>query len=237
MKSKLALTAIALAVSTTLFAAIDASSLKTTEDKISYIIGTDVGKNFSRQNIQINPMIFEKGLEDGLSGGALLLDEKEMKDILSKFQKDIMEKRAAETNKKASENKEKGLAFLAENKKKPGVVSLPSGLQYKIITPGTGLKPTKEDFVTVEYTGHLINGDVFDSTEKTGKPATFKLSQVIPGWTEALQLMPAGSTWEVYIPSNLAYGERNVGGAIGPNETLVFNVHLIEVKKEEKKVK
>ena len=160
-----------------------------------------------------------------------------MKDILSKFQKDIMEKRAAETNKKASENKEKGLAFLAENKKKPGVVSLPSGLQYKIITPGTGLKPTKEDFVTVEYTGHLINGDVFDSTEKTGKPATFKLSQVIPGWTEALQLMPAGSTWEVYIPSNLAYGERNVGGAIGPNETLVFNVHLIEVKKEEKKVK
>ena len=127
--------------------------------------------------------------------------------------------------------------FLEDNKQKKEVVTLPSGLQYKIITPGTGLKPTKEDFVTVEYTGHLINGDVFDSTEKTGKPATFKLSQVIPGWTEALQLMPAGSTWEVYIPSNLAYGERNVGGAIGPNETLVFNVHLIEVKKEEKKVK
>ena len=235
MKNKWALSAIGLAVSTTLFAAVDASSLKTTEDKISYIIGTDVGKNFTRQNIQINPIIFEKGLEDGLRGGPLLLNEQEMKDILGKFQKDIMEKRNAEMNKKSTENKMKGETFLAENKKKTGVVSLPSGLQYKVITMGAGVKPTKEDFVTVEYTGHLINGEVFDSTEKAGKPATFKLSQVIPGWTEALQLMPAGSTWEVYIPANLAYGERNVGGAIGPNETLVFNVHLIEVKKEDKK--
>ena len=235
MKNKWALSAIGLAVSTTLFAAVDASSLKTTEDKISYIIGTDVGKNFTRQNIQINPIIFEKGLEDGLRGGPLLLNEQEMKDILGKFQKDIMEKRNAEMNKKSTENKMKGETFLAENKKKTGVVSLPSGLQYKVITMGAGVKPTKEDFVTVEYTGHLINGEVFDSTEKAGKPATFKLSQVIPGWTEALQLMPAGSTWEVYIPSALAYGPRSVGGAIGPNETLVFNVHLIEVKKEDKK--
>ena len=124
--------------------------------------------------------------------------------------------------------------FLKENKSKPGVVSLPSGLQYKIVTAGTGVKPTKEDTVTVEYTGRLLNGDVFDSTEKAGKPVSFKLTQVIPGWTEALQLMPAGSTWEVYIPSKLAYGSRNVGGAIGPNETLIFNVHLIDVKKEGK---
>ena len=115
------------------------------------------------------------------------------------------------------------------------MVSLPSGLQYKIIKTGTGVKPTKEDMVTVEYTGRLLNGEVFDSTEKTGKPVSFKLTQVIPGWTEALQLMPAGSTWEVYIPAKLAYGSRNVGGSIGPNETLIFNVHLIEVKADDKK--
>ena len=104
-------------------------------------------------------------------------------------------------------------------------------MQYKIITPGKGAKPAKEDEVTVEYTGKLIDGTVFDSTDKAGKPATFKVTQVIPGWTEALQLMPAGSTWEIYVPANLAYGARNVGGPIGPNETLIFNVHLISVKK------
>ena len=106
-----------------------------------------------------------------------------------------------------------------------------SGLQYKIIQSGTGVKPSKDDTVTVDYTGQLIDGQVFDSSEKTGKPATFKVSQVIPGWTEVLQLMPAGSTWEVYIPSALAYGPRSVGGPIGPNETLVFKIHLISVQK------
>lgn len=235
MKNIWGIGAMGLLVSTTLLAAVDASSLKTPEDKISYIIGTDVGKNFTRQNIKVNPVIFEKGLEDGLSGAKLLLSDQEMKDELAKFQKTIMEKRAAEMNQKSSENKTKGEAFLAANKAKAGVVALPSGLQYKVVTMGTGVKPSKEDMVTVEYTGRLINGEVFDSTEKAGKPATFKLSQVIPGWTEALQLMPAGSTWEVYIPSNLAYGERSAGAAIGPNETLVFNVHLIDVKKEGKK--
>ncbi|MFZ4076901.1 MAG: FKBP-type peptidyl-prolyl cis-trans isomerase [Legionellaceae bacterium] len=235
MKNIWGIGAMGLLVSTTLLAAVDASSLKTPEDKISYIIGTDVGKNFTRQNIKVNPAIFEKGLEDGLSGAKLLLSDQEMKDELAKFQKTMMEKRAAEMNQKSSENKTKGEAFLAANKAKAGVVALPSGLQYKVVTMGTGVKPGKEDMVTVEYTGRLINGEVFDSTEKAGKPATFKLSQVIPGWTEALQLMPAGSTWEVYIPSNLAYGERSAGAAIGPNETLVFNVHLIDVKKEDKK--
>jgi FKBP-type peptidyl-prolyl cis-trans isomerase FklB len=166
-----------------------------------------------------------------MSGGTLLLTEQQMKDVLNTFQKNLMAKRTAEFNKKADENKTKGETFLSENKAKPGVVTLTDGLQYKIITAGTGVKPTKDDTVTVEYTGRLINGEVFDSTEKTGKPATFKLSQVIPGWTEALQLMPSGSTWEVYVPSNLAYGQRSVGGPIGPNETLVFNIHLISVKK------
>src|SRR5690606_22129688 len=127
----------------------------------------------------------------------LQMTDAQMKDALVKFQKDLMAKRTAEFEKKAEDNKAKGEAFLNANKLKEGVVAVASGLQYKVITAGTGPKPTKDDTVTVEYTGRLINGDVFDSTEKAGKPATFKLSQVIPGWTEALQLMPVGSTWEI----------------------------------------
>ena len=230
MKMKLVAVAMGFAMSTTMAAA-DTPALTTDMDKLSYSIGSDLGKNFKRQGIEINPTVMAKGVQDGMSGAPLQLTEQQMKDVLSKFQKDLITKRAAEFNKKAEENKTKGDAFLTQNKGKPGVVALPSGLQYKIITAGSGKKPQKEDTVTVEYTGRLINGDVFDSTEKTGKPATFKLSQVIPGWTEALQLMPAGSTWEVYVPANLAYGSRNVGGPIGPNETLIFNIHLISVAK------
>lgn len=230
MKMKQVVIAMGLALSTTMVAA-DTLSLSTDTDKLSYSIGSDLGKNFKKQDININPTAMAKGIQDGMSGGPLLLTEQQMKDVLTKFQKDLMAKRSADFNKKADENKTKGDSFLEQNKSKEGVVVLPSGLQYKIIKSGTGAKPTKEDTVTVEYTGRLINGEVFDSTDKTGKPATFKLSQVIPGWTEALQLMPAGSTWEIYVPSNLAYGARSVGGAIGPNETLIFNVHLLSVKK------
>lgn len=230
MKMKMVAAALSLAMSTAI-AATDAPSLQTDLDKLSYSIGSDLGKNFKRQGIDVNPTIMAKGIQDGMAGGALLLTDDQMKDVLNKFQKDLMAKRTAEFNKKAEDNKTKGEAFLNQNKSKAGVVTLPDGLQYKIIKAGTGTKPTKEDTVTVEYTGRLIGGEVFDSTDKAGKPATFKLSQVIPGWTEALQLMPAGSTWEIYVPSNLAYGQRSVGGPIGPNETLVFNVHLISVKK------
>lgn len=230
MKMKLVAVAMGLAMSTAI-AATDTPALTTDMDKLSYSIGSDLGKNFKRQGIEVNPEIMAKGIKDGMAGGTLLLTEQQMKDVLTKFQKDIMAKRTAEMTQKAEENKAKGEAFLAQNKSKQGVVALPDGLQYKIIKSGTGAKPGKEDTVTVEYTGRLISGEVFDSTEKTGKPATFKLSQVIPGWTEALQLMPEGSTWEVYVPANLAYGSRSVGGPIGPNETLIFNIHLISVKK------
>ncbi len=230
MKMKLVAVAMSLAM-TTAIAANDTVVLKTDMDKLSYSIGTDLGKNFKRQGIEINPPMMAKGIQDGMAGGALLLTEQQMKDVLNQFQKELMAKRTAEFNKKADENKVKGEAFLTQNKSKPGVVTLPSGLQYKIVQAATGAKPGKEDTVTVEYTGKTIAGEVFDSTDKAGKPATFKLSQVIPGWTEALQLMPAGSTWEVYVPANLAYGSRSVGGPIGPNETLVFNIHLISVKK------
>lgn len=230
MKMKLAAVAVlGLTMSTALFAA-DAS-LSTDLDKLSYSVGIDLGKNLKRQGIEINPTVMAKGIQDGMAGGAMLMTEQEMKDTLSKFQKDLMAKRAAMMDQKAETNKKAGESFLSANKSKAGVVTLPSGLQYKIITKGTGTMPAKEDEVTVEYTGHLIDGTVFDSTDKAGKPATFKVSQVIPGWTEALQLMPAGSTWEIYVPSNLAYGPRSVGGPIGPNETLIFSVHLISVKK------
>lgn len=234
IKVKWIVGALGFAVSLPLFAADAAPQLSSMEDKVSYSIGSDLGKNLKKQGITINPKIFAKGMEDGMSGGKLLMTEDEMKQVLSDFEKEMMNKRATEFNKQAEENKAKGEAFLKENQSKKGVVSMPSGLQYKIIKQGSGIKPTKEDTVTVEYTGKLISGEVFDSTEQGGKPVSFKLNQVIPGWTEALQMMPAGSTWEVYIPAKLAYGSRNVGGAIGPNETLIFNVHLIEVKKEDK---
>lgn len=122
-----------------------------------------------------------------------------------------------------------GSDFLAQNKTKSGVVTLPDGLQYKIVTEGTGQKPGLNDRVTVDYEGHLVNGVVFDSSYQRGQPATFGVDAVIPGWTEALQLMPVGSTWELYIPSNLAYGEAGAPGAIGPNEVLIFKVHLISI--------
>ena len=231
MKMKLVAVAVmGFAMSSALVAA-DALVLSTDMDKLSYSVGIDLGKNLKRQGIEINPTVMAKGIQDGMAGGMTLMTEQEMKDSLSKFQKDLMAKRAAMVDKKAETNKQAGDAFLSTNKTKQGVVTLPSGLQYKIITNAKGVKPAKEDEVTVEYTGRLIDGTVFDSTDKAGKPATFKVSQVIPGWTEALQLMPAGSTWEIYVPSNLAYGPRSVGGPIGPNETLIFSVHLISVKK------
>lgn len=234
MKLKLvAAAAMGLVMSSTM-AASDATALKTDTDKLSYSIGEDLGKNFKRQGIEINSAIMAQGINDGLSNNPKpLLTDDQIKEVLNKFQKDIMTKRAADFSKKAEENKAIGEKFLNENKAKQGIVALPSGLQYKVIKNGSGKKPTKDDMVTVEYTGHLINGDVFDSTSKTGKPATFKLSQVIPGWVEALQLMPAGSTWEIYVPASLAYGDRSVGGPIGPNETLIFNIHLIDVKKSD----
>ena len=228
MKIKLVAVALGLVMSTAINAG---DALKSDLDKLSYSIGTDLGKNFKSQGIEVNPTVLADGIKDGMSGANLKLTDDQMKDVLTKFQKDLMEKRTAEFNKKAEENKVKGEAFLAKNKSKEGVVTLPSGLQYKIVKNGTGAKPGKDDNVTVEYKGTLMSGEVFDSTEKTGKPATFKLSQVIPGWTEALQLMPVGSTWEIYVPANLAYGQRSVGGPIGPNETLIFNIHLISAKK------
>lgn len=229
MKMKLVAAALGVAMSTS-YAASDSSSLKTNLDKLSYSIGVDLGTNFKKQNIEVSPAALASGVNAGLGKEALKLTDAQMKEVLSNFQKELMAKRSEEVNKIAEKNKAEGEAFLTKNKGNAGVKTLPSGLQYKVIKSGTGAKPTKSDTVTVEYTGRLLNGEVFDSTEKSGKPATFKLTQVIPGWTEALQLMPAGSEWEIFIPSNLAYGKRSVGGPIGPNETLIFKINLLSVQ-------
>jgi FKBP-type peptidyl-prolyl cis-trans isomerase FklB len=205
-------------------------ALTTSEDKLSYTIGADIGTNFKEQHIQIKPEVFLAGLQDGLSGQKLQLTDAEMKDVLKAFQKEMMAKKMAEFKTMAADNKKAGDDFLAANKKKDGVVTLPDGLQYKVIKAGSGAKPTKTDSVTVGYTGMLINGKVFDSTEGK-KPVTFNVNQVIPGWTEALQLMSPGGEMEVYIPSSLAYGPKGVGGPIGPNETLIFKIKLISVNK------
>jgi FKBP-type peptidyl-prolyl cis-trans isomerase FklB len=212
--------------------AADATSLTTENDKLSYTIGVDMGKNFKKQNINVNPAVFVKGMQDVMSNGKLQLSDEQMKATLQKFQQQLISKKIAQFKVQADANKKKGDAFLTANKGKKGVVTLASGLQYKVLEKGQGAKPAKDDSVTVEYTGKLINGKVFDSSERTGKPATFKVSQVIPGWTEALQLMSPGSTWEIYVPSKLAYGQRGVGGPIGPNETLIFKIKLIKIDKK-----
>lgn len=230
MKIKLLASVVLGAAIVNSYAATEAA-LTTDNEKLSYSIGVDLGSNIKKQGIDINVPALALGIQDAMTGKSLKMTDEQMKDSLVKFQKDLMAKRTKQFEEQADKNKAQGMAFLKDNKAKPGVVETKSGLQYKIVKSGTGIKPSKEDTVTVEYTGRLINGTVFDSTEKTGKPATFKLDQVIPGWTEALQLMPAGSTWEIFVPAELAYGERNIGGLIGPNETLIFNVHLLSVDK------
>ena len=208
--------------------------LKTELDKVSYTVGADLGKNFKKQDININIEALVQGLKDGQADAKLAMTKEEMQETLKSFQKTLMAKRAAKFKLDADKNKKEGDAFLAQNKSLPGVVTTSTGLQYKVLTPGNGQKPLATDSVKVEYTGRLISGVVFDSTDKTGKPATFKVSDVIPGWTEALKLMPQGSTWEIYIPSELAYGARGVGEPIGPNQTLIFKVRLITVEKSDK---
>jgi FKBP-type peptidyl-prolyl cis-trans isomerase FklB len=203
--------------------------LKNQKDKISYIIGMDIGTNLKKQSIDIDSNILAKGVKDALAGTKPLLTEQEIQETMMAFQKDMMAKQE-EIGKK---NKKEGEAFLAENKKKEGVKTLPSGLQYKVIKAGTGKKPKLSDTVTAHYRGTLIDGTEFDSSYKRGQPATFPVSGgMIPGWTEALQLMEEGAKWQLFIPSNLAYGERGAGSVIGPNATLIFEVELISIQEK-----
>lgn len=202
--------------------------LKSQKDKMSYIIGMDIGMNLKRQAIDIDSAILGRGVKDALTGAKPLLTQQEIQDTMQAFQKELMAKQAEV----AKKNKSEGEAFLAENKKKEGVKTLPSGLQYKVIRAGTGKKPTSTDTVTTHYRGTLINGTEFDSSYKRGQPASFPVSGVIPGWTEALQLMEVGSKWQLFIPSNLAYGEKGAGNMIGPNAVLIFEIELISIQEK-----
>jgi FKBP-type peptidyl-prolyl cis-trans isomerase FklB len=208
--------------------------LKTQKDKVSYAIGLNIGKSFRKDSVDVNSLIFARGVKDAITGAKPLLTDEELKTALTELQAELKKHQddasrvAGETNQKAGET------FLAENKTKDGVVALPSGLQYKIITAGAGPKPAETDSVVCNYRGTLLDGTEFDSSFKRGQPATFPVNGVIKGWTEALQLMPVGSKWQIFVPAELAYGARGAGGEIGPNATLVFEVELISIQEKTK---
>jgi len=211
--------------------------LKTQKEKVSYGIGVMVANDFQQQDFDLDVECLIRGIRDSMTGKKLVLTDAEIKAALAAFETEMKQKMAkaqlemAEKDKVlAEQNKKDGEAFLAENKKKPGVVALPSGLQYKILKAGTGKKPTAADTVECHYRGTLLDGTEFDSSYSRGKPATFPVRGVIAGWTEALQLMPVGSKWQLFVPANLAYGPERQGPQIGPNSTLVFEVELLGVK-------
>jgi FKBP-type peptidyl-prolyl cis-trans isomerase len=214
-----------------------ASALTTKKDKVSYAIGMNIGTNLHKQSVDVDPKILQQGLQDALAGGKTLLSEDEAHATLTEFQNEMRQKQQEKMQQAGEANKKEGEAFLAANKTKESVVTLPSGLQYKIITAGTGPKPTAGDSVVCNYRGTLIDGKEFDSSYKRGQPATFPVSGVIKGWTEALQLMPVGSKWQLFVPSELAYGDRGSGPDIGPNATLVFEVELLSIQSKEQNKK
>jgi FKBP-type peptidyl-prolyl cis-trans isomerase FklB len=204
--------------------------LETLMDKVSYSIGLNIGKDFKAQNIEVNPELLARGIKDAISDTKPLLTDEEIQEAIGSFQQERMAE-AEEMAKAAGEkNRQEGESFLLENAKKEGVVTLPSGLQYKVIEEGTGKSPEPGDQVTVHYRGTLVDGTEFDSSYERGEPVTFPVGGVIPGWTEALQLMKEGAKWQLFIPPSLAYGEKGAGQVIGPNATLIFDVELISIQ-------
>jgi FKBP-type peptidyl-prolyl cis-trans isomerase FklB len=215
-----------------------APALKTRKEKFSYAlgmnIGTGLGANLKKQSVEVDSNLLSQGLKDTMSGGKTRLTQEEAQAVLTEVQTEIKKQQQEKMQQAAAANKTEGEAFLAANKAKDGVVTLPSGLQYKILTAGTGPTPTASDSVVCNYRGTLINGTEFDSSIKRGQPATFGVGQVIKGWTEALQLMPVGSKWQLFVPSSLAYGERGAGAEIGPDATLIFEVELLSIQDKTK---
>ena len=203
--------------------------LKDQKDKASYSIGYDIGTTFKKQNVELNPDALFSGLKDALSGKEAMSKEERDK-TLADFQKEMVEKQAATTKAAGEKNTVDGEKFLAENKKKEGVKTTASGLQYKVLKEGTGASPKPTETVVTNYKGTLLDGTEFDSSYKRNEPATFPVNRVIPGWTEALQLMKPGSKYQLFIPSKLAYGERGAGKDIGPNSALIFEVELLSIK-------
>lgn len=202
--------------------------------KVSYGIGMSLGTDFKAQGIEIDPDVMVQAIKDVTAGGKTLMTEEEVRKVITDFQKELVAKQEAKAKEGGIKNLKDGEAFLAENSKKAGVVTLASGLQYKVEKKGTGKKPGPSDSVTVHYKGTLIDGTEFDSSYKRGEPVSFPVGGVIPGWTEALQLMEEGSKWQLFIPAKLAYGERGAGAQIGPNSTLIFDVELLKVESPQK---
>ena len=204
---------------------------QTQKEKLSYAIGVDMGTSLKKNAIDVDADVLYRGIKDALSGGTHLLTDQEIRETLQTAQKELQAKQQEKMKTLGDKNKKEGEAFLAANIKKKGVKTLPSGLQYKILVDGKGSSPKATDMVTVNYKGTLIDGTEFDSSYKRNEPATFPVNGVIKGWTEALQLMKEGSKWELFIPADLAYGERGtMGGPIGPNAVLIFEVELLKIK-------
>ncbi|HTV57869.1 MAG TPA: FKBP-type peptidyl-prolyl cis-trans isomerase [Verrucomicrobiae bacterium] len=203
--------------------------LKTDKEKQSYAIGMSIGKGLHSQPVDVDPTLVARGLRDEMLGHKTLLTDDEAKATLTALQSQVRQKGIEQREALAASNAKEGEAFLAANKSKAGVQALPDGLQYKVLTQGTGPKPVASDTVVCNYRGTLVDGTEFDSSYKRGEPLTIPVSGVIRGWTEALQLMPVGSKWEIYIPASLAYGAEGKG-PIGPNETLIFDVELLSIK-------
>jgi FKBP-type peptidyl-prolyl cis-trans isomerase FklB len=221
------------------FAADTTATLKTDKEKLSYSIGMDIGQNLKRSQVDVDPETLSKGLKDFLTGGKTLLTEEQKRDVMTNFQKEMREKQMARMKDQSKEagdkNKKEGETFLAENKKKPGVITTPSGLQYKVITMGTGPKPKTNDTVITHYRGTFIDGKEFDSSYKRGEPFVTPVTKVIKGWTEALMMMPVGSKWQLVLPPDIAYGQGGMG--IPPNSVLQFDMELIGIQEPGKEAK
>jgi FKBP-type peptidyl-prolyl cis-trans isomerase FklB len=206
-------------------------TIKSEKGKRSYSIGYNIGTNLKQESFDIDPDLVAKGLREALSGKKAAMTEQEIRETLTAFQQEIMAKRNAKMKEIADKNKAEGDAFLAANKTKPGITVLPSGLQYKIITEGKGDSPKPTSKIKAHYRGTLIDGTEFDSSYKRGTPADFDLDKIIAGWREALPLMKEGAKWQIFVPSNLAYGDRGQGPVIGPNSVLIFEIELISIVK------
>ena len=209
-------------------------ALKTDKEKQSYAMGMNLGLGLKRQQMTLDPALVARGMKDVLAGSKTALTEDEARASIQQLQTDVRQKMEAKAKEAGAGNRKEGEEFLASNKSKEGVVALPSGLQYKILKEGTGPKPTASDTVSCNYRGTLISGKEFDSSYKRGEPASFPVNGVIKGWTEALQLMPVGSKWQLFIPPDLAYGDRGAGADIGPGETLIFEVELLSIAEQKK---
>ena len=210
------------------------AALTSKQDKLSYAMGYEAGKSFANHKMNINPKVFSAALIDAIKGRQPQMTESQIKETLVAYQKEIMQKFQAKMAKEANQNSQQEVKFLAKNAKVDGIKTTASGLQYRIINSGVGNSPAKTDSVTVNYEGSLLNGKIFDSSYKRGKPVTFQVKRVIPGWQQALELMKPGATWELFIPSKLAYGKMGIPGSIPPNSLLKFKVNLIKVNQKKR---